>query len=62
MRQDITNTVEKHRYVIYDFESDVHTLTHKPNHVEADVLQVDKTTIRMTTVSQTHLDIMDTML
>ena len=37
-----TNTVEKHRYVIYDFEADVHTLTHMPNHVEADVLQVDK--------------------
>ena len=37
-----TNTVEQHRYVIYDFESDFHTLTHHPNHVEADVLQVDK--------------------
>ena len=37
-----TNIVEKHRYVIYDFEADVHTLTHNPNHVEADVLQVDK--------------------
>ena len=42
MRQDLTNKVETHRYVIYDFESDVHTLIHKPNHVEADVLQVDK--------------------
>ena len=37
-----TNQVEKHRYVIYDFEADVHTLTHMPNHVEEDVLQVDK--------------------
>ena len=37
-----TNAVEKHRYVIYDFEADVHTLTHMPNHVEADVLQVDE--------------------
>ena len=41
-REALTNQVEKHRYVIYDFEADVHTLTHHPNHVEADVLQVDK--------------------
>jgi hypothetical protein len=41
-RSVYTNAVEKHRYVIYDFEADVHTLTHMPNHVEADVLQVDK--------------------
>ena len=41
-RLALTNQVEKHRYVIYDFEADVHTLTHMPNHVEADVLQVDK--------------------
>ena len=36
-RSIYTNQVEKHRYVIYDFEADVHTLTHMPNHVEADV-------------------------
>ena len=41
-RAAYTNQVEQHRYVIYDFEADVHTLTHKPNHVEADVLQVGK--------------------
>ena len=41
-RSIYTNKVEKHRYVIYDFEADVHTLTHISNHVEADVLQVDK--------------------
>jgi len=41
-REALTNQVEKHRYVIYDFEADVQTLTHMPNHVEADVLQVDK--------------------
>ena len=41
-RKAYTNQAEKHRYVIYDFEADVHTLTHMPNHVEADVLQVDK--------------------
>ena len=41
-KETFTNTVEQHRYVIYDFESDVHTLTHMPNHVEADVLHVDK--------------------
>ena len=41
-REALTNRVEEHRYIIYDFEADVHTLTHHPNHVEADVLQVDK--------------------
>ena len=46
-RSIYTNQVEKHRYVIYDFEADVHTLTHMPNHVEADALQVEKTTTHM---------------
>jgi len=41
-RNAYTKQVEQHRYIIYDFEADVHTLTHKPNHVEADILQVDK--------------------
>ena len=31
---------EHQTYIIYDFESDVHTLTHKPNHVDADTLTV----------------------
>ena len=61
-RKAYTNTVEKHRYVIYDFEADVHTLTHMPNHVEADVLQVDKKTTHVKTVLQTHLDTTDTVL
>ena len=42
MRGVYANTVEKRRYVVYDFEADVHTLRHMPNHVEADVLHVDK--------------------
>ena len=37
-RNAYTKQVEQHRYIIYDFEADVHTLTHKPNHVEADIL------------------------
>ena len=37
-----TNQIEKHIYIIYDFEADVHTLTRMPNHVEADMLQVDE--------------------
>jgi hypothetical protein len=61
-REALTNRVEGHRYVIYDFEADVHTLTHHPNHVEADVLQVDKKITRMKTVFKTRLDTMDTML
>ena len=28
-------------YIIYDFETDTHTLTHIPNHVEAAVLKVN---------------------
>ena len=28
------------RYIIYDFETDTHTLTHIPNHVEVSVLKV----------------------
>ena len=57
-----TNTVEIHRYVIYDFEADVHTLTHMPNHVEGDVLQIDKTTTHTKIAPQTRLDTTDTML
>ena len=34
---------EHQTYIIYDFESDVHTLTHKPNHVDADILTVGDT-------------------
>ena len=36
---------EKHtqpKYIIFDFESDTHTLTHIPNHVEVDILKSDK--------------------
>ena len=28
------------KYIIYDFESDTHTDTHKANHVEVDIMQV----------------------
>ena len=30
------------RYIIYDFETDTSTGIHKPNHVEIDLLQIDK--------------------
>ncbi len=30
------------RYIIYDFETDTDTSTHKPNHVEVDVLRLDE--------------------
>ena len=36
-------TIEHPKYIIYDFEADVHTLTHLPNHVEADVLKIGET-------------------
>ena len=34
------NRIEHQKYIIYDLESDVHTDTHKANHVEADVLVI----------------------
>ena len=54
-RSVYTNAVEKHRYVIYDFEADVHTLTHMPNHVEADVLQVDRKQQHVRRLSYKHV-------
>ena len=36
-RKTFTTKAERQTYIIYDFESDVHTLTHKPNHVDADI-------------------------
>ena len=36
--KDITHYLHRH-----DFESDVHTWTHKPNHVDADILTVGDT-------------------
>ena len=30
-------------YIVYGFEADVHTLTHKPNHVDVDALTVGNT-------------------
>ena len=38
-----TEKAEHPTYIVYDFEADVHTLTHKPNHVDVDVLTVGKT-------------------
>eukprot|EP00973_Karenia_brevis_P067494 9389052-Karenia_brevis.AAC.1 len=35
--------IEHPRYIIYDFEADVASLTHKPNHVEAEVLTIGNT-------------------
>ena len=42
-RESFTAEAEHPTYIIYDFESDVHTLTHKPNHVDADVLTIGET-------------------
>ena len=36
--------IEEHnteRYIVYDFETDTHTLTHKPNLVEIDILKIE---------------------
>jgi len=30
------------RYIIYDFETDTSTLTHRPNHVEVDCIEIDE--------------------
>ena len=38
-----TEKAEHPSYIVYDFEADVHTLTHKPNHVDVDVLTVGST-------------------
>ena len=38
----IIDTIKCPRYIIYDFETDTHTLTHKPNHVEVSVLKVNE--------------------
>jgi len=39
-RQFYTDKIEHQRYIIYDFEADVASLTHKPNHVDCDVLTI----------------------
>ena len=42
-RKTFKEKAEHPTYIIYDFEADVHTLTHKPNHVDADVLTIGDT-------------------
>ena len=42
-RVDYTSKIEHQKYIIYDYETDVHTYTHKPNHVEAEVLTIGDT-------------------
>ena len=42
-RQTSTQKAEHPTYIIYDFEADVHSLTHMPNHVDADVLTIGDT-------------------
>ena len=39
---NIKNKILNQRYIIYDFETDTHTDSHKCNHVEVDVLKVDE--------------------
>ena len=42
-RNTFIEKAEHPTYIIYDFEADVHSLTHKPNHVDADVLTIGDT-------------------
>ena len=43
VKQGFANTIEHPTYIIYDFEADVKSLTHKPNHVDVDVLTIGDT-------------------
>ena len=43
LTQMYASSIEHPKYIIYDFEADVASLTHKPNHVEADVLTIGDT-------------------
>ena len=43
LKQMYASSIEHPNYIIYDFEADVASLTHKPNHVEADVLTIGDT-------------------
>ena len=38
--EKIIDQILHQKYVIFDFETDTHTNTHKPNHVEVDVIQI----------------------
>jgi G:T-mismatch repair DNA endonuclease (very short patch repair protein) len=40
--EEITYNHSHPRYISFDYETDTHTLTHIPNHVEVDVLQIDE--------------------
>ena len=40
MIKSIAEEHDTERYIVYDFEADTHTLTHKPNHVEIDILEI----------------------
>ena len=40
--ETIKKKILNQRYIIYDFETDTHTDIHKCNHVEVDVLEIDK--------------------
>ena len=42
-RKLFTDKAEHPTYIVYDFEADAHTLTHKPNHAYVDVLTVGST-------------------
>ena len=42
-RNTFTAKAEHQTYIIYEFESDLHTLTHKPNRVDADSLTIGDT-------------------
>ena len=39
-RKEYTDSVEYKRYITYDCEADVSNNTHKPNHVDADLLMI----------------------
>ena len=40
--EEITQSHNHPKYITFDFETDTHTLTHLPNHVEIDILEIDE--------------------
>ena len=40
MREALRQSVINHRYIIFDFECDIHTNKHIPNHCEVEILNI----------------------
>ena len=41
IKEGIEDQIKQPKFIVYDFECDVHDKVHKPNHVEIDILQID---------------------